>query len=41
MNESRRKESSIEKLLMIHALGWIVGVSIFGVLILAFTELYK
>lgn len=34
-------EKELEKWLLIHALGWIVGVSIFAGLVWAFTEWYK
>ena len=34
-------EKELDKWLLIHALGWIIGVSIFAVLVWAFTEWYK
>lgn len=34
-------EKELDKWLLIYALGWIVGVSIFGVIVWAFIELYK
>ena len=34
-------EKELEKWLLIHALGWIIGVSMFAGLVWAFTEWYK